>query len=333
MQRVRLMIWCRTCLSGVHLPVFAAAEGGLFAEHGIEVDFVGCIDAADTGLVGFTTRPKAVAAGRADLALTSVAYLLAAQTAAGGRLPVRFVAVSHQRNPICAVVRDDSELRDPRDLTGRRVAKWRTPWFADELRGALEHAGVGAPILVDMSDIDISDELDAALGSGEIDVIPTWMDMIFHHYGAGFPVRSIPLDIDVYTTGLVAADRLAPEVLSGVRDAFLAGYELQLTEPDVGIAGFQRHYPEVSAEHIRASWARFEPYAFDRVPAGTMDANRWDLTVSYTAKTHGLSVLPGERLYRPEFLTPPGAPTPAVGEPPLAPVYELGSRGRDRLPA
>lgn len=321
------MVWCRTCLSGVHLPAFAAAEGGLFADRGLEVEFVDLIHAPDFSLQGFAMRPKAVAAGRADFALTSVAYLLAAQTATGGRLPVRFAAISHQRSPLCGIVRDDSELSDAQHLAGRRAARWRMPWFTADFAGALEHIGIEAPVIV-----DVSEDLDAALGRGEIDVIPTWIDMIFHHRSAGFPIRSIPLDVDVYTTGLVAADRLAPELISSVREAFVAGYDLQLEQPDVGIAGFRRRYPDVSEAHIRASWSRFQPYAFDRVPPGTMDADRWEMTIEHTAKTHGLSTFPGERLYRPELLTPPRESSPAVGEGPLAPVYQLKARSGNRLP-
>ncbi|MDQ4047798.1 MAG: ABC transporter substrate-binding protein [Actinomycetota bacterium] len=327
MERVRLMVWCRTCLSGVHLPAFAAAEGGLFADQGIEVEFVDLMQAPDFSLQGFAMRPKSVAAGRADFALTSVAYLLAAQTATAGRLPIRFAATSHQRNPLCAIVRADCDAGTPAALAGRRAARWRMPWFTDDYVGALEHMGFGPPAV-----IDICDDLDGALGRGEIDVIPTWADMTFHHRDAGFPIRAIPLDVDVYTTGLVAADRLAPELISKVRDAFVAGYDLQLAQPDLGIRGFRRRYPDVSEEHIRGSWARFEPYAFDRVPPGTMDADRWEQTISYTAKAHGLSVFPGERLYRPELLTPPREPSPAVGERPLARVYELRGRLGTGLP-
>jgi len=120
MQRVRLMCWCQSCVSGAHLPAFAAAEGGLFAEQGLEVEFVPAAATPDWTLRGFTSRVKAVAAGDAEFALTSVAYLLAAQGDAGGRLLARFVAVSHQRNPIVAVVRDDSDLEVPADLAGVR---------------------------------------------------------------------------------------------------------------------------------------------------------------------------------------------------------------------
>lgn len=298
MHRVRLMGWCRTCVSGMHLPAFAAAEAGLFAELGIELEFVGCAPAADYSLSGFTTRPKAVAAGYADFALSAVAYLLAAQTELGARLPVRFVAVAHQRNPITAVVRADSELDKPDDLPGRRAARWSIPWFTDEYAGALAHMGLGRPTIV-----DVTENIDEALASGEIDVMPTWMEMTLHHRKPEFPIRTIPLDIDVYTTGLIAADRIPLELVTRVRDAFVAGCELHRERPELGIAGFMRQYPDVAEDHVHRNWALFEPYAWDGVAPGTMDAGRWRTTIDHTAATHRLSVVPGERLYRPELVT------------------------------
>jgi len=270
MDRVRLMGWCRTCVPGMQLPAFAAAEAGLFADQGIEVEFVGCAAARDYSLSGFTTRPKALAEGYADFALSGVPYLLAAQAELGGTLPVRFVAVSHQRNPITAIVRADSDLHEPEDLPGRRAARWSIPWYLDEYAGALAYLGLGAPEVVDRSE-----DLDSALARGEIDVIPTWMDMTLHHRGPELEIRTIPLDIDVYTTGLIAADRLDLDLVTRVRDVFAAGHDLQREQPDLGLAGFRRTYPDVPADHIRRNWALFEPYAFDRVPPGSMNADRW----------------------------------------------------------
>lgn len=298
MHRVRLMGWCRTCVSGMHLPAFAAAEAGLFAEQGIELEFVGCARAADYSLSGFTTRPKAVAAGYADFALSGVAYLLAAQTELGGRLPVRFVAVSHQRNPITAVVRADSELEKPDDLPGRRAARWSIPWFTDEYAGALAHMGLGPPTIVDRSE-----NTDEALASGEIDVMPTWMEMTLYHRKPELQIRAIPLDIDVYTTGLIAADRLPLELVTRVRDAFVAGHKLHRERPELGIAGFMRQYADVAEDHVHRNWALFERYAWEGGAPGTMDAGRWRTTIEHTAATHRLSVVAGERFYRPELVT------------------------------
>lgn len=300
MERVRLMGWCRTCVSGMHLPAFAAAEAGLFAEQELEVEFVGCARASDWSLQGFTVRPKAVAAGDADFGLSSVAYLLAAQTELDGRLPVRFAAVAHQRNPIVGIVRADSPLEEPAQLAGARAARWSIPWFADEYAGALAHMGIGSPQLV-----DLSDDLDGALARGQIDVIPTWMDMTLYHRKPELPIRTIPLDIDVYTTGLIAAERVPLEVVTRFRDAWAAGYQLQADHPEAGIAAFRRQYPDVSEDHIRANWAIFEPNAMDgSVPPGAMDADRWRGTIDYTAVTHGLSTFDPELLCRPELLAP-----------------------------
>jgi len=302
MQRVRLMGWCSRTVSAMHLAALAAAEGGLFAENGLDVKFVTATKAPDFSLSGFSARVRAVATGDADFALTAVVYLLAAQTQTEGRLPVRFIATAHQRNPIAAVVREDSGLRSPRDLPGTRAARWEMPWFSQEYAGALRYMGLGEPVIVDMQGYR------RALGSGDVDVFPMWMDdttpmwrsnMTLHHDDAAFGVRVIPLDIPVYSTGLVAADRLPDELVCRMRDAFTAGYELQRTRPELGLAAFRRRFPDVSEEHARANWAVHAPYVFDGVTPGSMDAGRWEETISHTAATHGLSTFPGERLYRP----------------------------------
>jgi hypothetical protein len=234
MERIRLMTWCRSCVSGVHLPAFAAAEGGLFAEQGLEVEFVDCARAPDWTLRGFTARPKAVAAGEADFALTSVAYVLAAQDDLDGRLGARFAAVSHQRNPIAAIVRDDSGFESVADLEGSRAARWSMPWFTQEYVGALSYLGLDRSVIVDTQDPD------ALLERREIDVIPTC----------------------------------------------------------------RRRFPDISEQHIRDNWALFEPLAFDGGAPGAMNADRWETTIEHTAATHGLSVLPAVRVYRPELLAP-----------------------------
>ncbi len=306
MKRVRLMTWCPRSVSGMHLAVFAASEGGLFAERGLHVEYLAS-----------SAAPEAVGAGRADVALTSAFHVMAAQTKAGGALPVRFLATFHQRNPIVGVVREDSGRRTPADLAGARAARWSSPWFAREYAGALDYLGLAAPVLV-----DTPGGLDAALGSRDVDVLPMWMDdttparaqeMTLHHAGEGFRVRAIPLDIPVYSTGLVAADRLSPEVVRGMRDAIAAGHELQRAQPEVGLTGFRRRFPDVSKEHAVGNWALYEPYAFNGEPPGTMRAERWRTTIGHVARTHGLSTLRADRVFRPELLTAEGGEMRAEG--------------------
>jgi len=305
MDRVRLMVWCRSCVSGVHLPAFAAAEGGLFAQQGLQIEFVDCARAPDWTLKGFAVRPKAVAAGEADCALTSVAYALAAQTELGGRLGARFVAVSHQRNPIAAIVREDSEIERPADLPGARAARWSMPWFAQEYQGALSFMGLEPSVLVD------GPAPNAQLQRGEVDVIPTWIDMTLNHVDQGHAVRPIALDIETYASGLLAADRLPLELVTRVRDAFVAGYGLALEQPELGITAFRRRFPDISEQHVRDNWALFEPNAFDGGAPGAMHADRWQTTIEHTAATHGLSAFPAEQVLRPELLVPAAEYAPA----------------------
>lgn len=307
MQRVRLMSWCRSCLSGVHLPAFAAAEAGLFADQGLELEFVDLAGIPDGTLRGFSTRANAVADGDVDFALTSVAFQLAAQDAAEGRLAARFAAISHRRGPLAALVDAGSDLHAPSDLPGARAARWSMRWFADEYESALAHMGLDAPVTV-----EVPGDPQIALARGEIDVIPVWMDMA-QKYGDGddLRVRAIALETDVYASGLLAADRLPSDLVAGVRDAFAAGYELQLEQPELGIAAFRRRFPDISEDHIRTNWAVFERYAFGGGAPGSMDASRWEATIAYTAATHGLSTFPGERVYRPELLAPAAEQVPA----------------------
>ncbi len=293
------MTWCSRSVSGMHLPAFAASEGGLFTEHGLEAEYV--VAAATVNAA------EAVAAGEADFALTSAVHLLAAQTEAAGSLPVRFVANFHQYNPIAGVVREDSGRRTPRDLGGARSARWGIPWYAQEYTGALDRLGIAAPVIV-----ETPGGLDQAIGSRKVDVLPMWMDdttpavingMILHHAGESFGVRAIALPIPVYSTGLIAADRVPLEVVCQMREALAAGHDLQRDQPELGLAAFRRRFPDVSEEHARVNWALYAPNAFDGgSPPGTMHAERWQDTLVYTAKTHGLTALPGERVYRPELL-------------------------------
>jgi len=298
----------------MHLAAFAAAEGGLFADHGLEVEFVPVVKPPDYSLSGFTSRVKAVADGHADFAFTAVVYLLAAQTEAAGRVPVRFVATAHQRNPITGYVRADSDFRTREDLPGARTARWNMPWFADEYAGSLHYLGLGAPVVVDAG------PLDQALGSGHVEVAPAWLEdstqprlagMTLQHLGVAFGIRAIALGIPTYSTGLVAADRVPLDVVTAMREAFRAGHELQRTHPEVGMAGFRRCFPSVSEEYARLNWSLYEPNAFDAPAPGQMDAARWQETIAHTARAHGLSVFPGERVYRPELLAPTREPAAA----------------------
>jgi hypothetical protein len=290
MRRVRLMTWCPHSVGGMHLPAFAAAEAGLFAERGLEVEFVPP-----------TSACQALAAGDADFALTAAVHVLLARSELGD-VPVRFVAAFHQRNPIAAVVRADSGRVTPADLAGARASRWGTPWFTTEYAGALEHLGLAAPVVV-----DTPGSLDEALGSGTVDALPMWMDqttparmqgMVLHREGETYDVRAIALDIPVYSTGLLAADRLPADVVRAVRDAIAAGHALQREDPEPGLAAFARHFAHVPREYVTTNWELYEPYAFDGSTPGAMSIERWRDTIAFVSRAHDLPAVDVEQLVR-----------------------------------
>ena len=84
----------------------------------------------------------------------------------------------------------------------------------------------------------------------------------------------------------------------------VAGFELQLQRPELGIAAFRRRFPDISEQHIRDSWALFEPYALAGGTPGAMHADRWQTTIAHTAATHVLSPFAAEQIYRPQLLVP-----------------------------
>ncbi len=55
--------------------------------------------------------------------------------------------------------------------------------------------------------------------------------MTQYHRKPEYDIRTIPLDIDVYTTCLIAADRLPLDLVRRVRECIGAGYELWSRTP------------------------------------------------------------------------------------------------------
>lgn len=228
------------------MPAFAAAADGLFADRGLQVSFV------EQG-----GRPARVAAGDADFGLTAVVYLLQAQAEAEGQLPVRFVGVLHQRNPISGMVAEQSGLREPHDLAGRRTAEWALRWMRDEYTAALARLDLRAGPFVEVAD---GHDPSALLARGDIDVIPTWADTVPVRSKAGVRVLPVSLDLPVYASGVVAADHVTDEVAARMRDALGAGLELQRRHPELGIAEFSRRYPSIPRTDVEVNWSLFDRF-------------------------------------------------------------------------
>lgn len=289
-------------MSGTQLPIFAAAAGGLFADYELDVELVDVLSTQGRyRLSDFAERIRSVARGDVDFGVSAVAYMISAQTDAQGALGARFATVLHQTTSIGGLVRSDSDLRHREDLPGRRVARGPMPWFLAEYDAGLAELGLETPDVVDLPEGTSST---AALAQGDVDVLPGYAEMAPVNSNAGVAVRAVPLDIEVYASGLVAGDHVPLKVVARMKEALIAGFHLQREHPEVGIAAFSQRFPSIPTENIWASWSLFEPYGFSDSGPGSMDADRWKATIEYTAAAHGLPTLSPDRAYRPELLSP-----------------------------
>lgn len=246
---------------------------------------------------------RRVADGGAEFCLTSVLHYGRAR-AEWGDVGARFVAVVVRRSPMAALVAADSSLRTPTDLAGRRVGAPESTAFIREYEEALARRGIGRPTVVPMPYADAP----AALGQGEIDVVPDFVDLLPRvRRQAGVPVRSIPVGPDVYASGLVAADRLGDDVVRRMRAATVAALEQQRSAPHAGLDELARRYPEADPADAVEGWSLAEPNIFTGAEPGSMRSSRWADTLAHLAATHGLPLLAPDTVYRPELAVVPTA--------------------------
>lgn len=294
-DRVRLSLYCPTCLPGYHLPFFAAASSGMFADYGLIVEIL------DPPPPPGSTNIARVAEGGSDFCLTGVTYFLLAQKEAGDAFPARFVSVLHQRSALGAIVPEHSDMRTPADLGGRRVGRGEyTGWLADECIQAVADLGLEPPIPVPLA----NGEAPYALGQGDVDLVATFIDaMIGVGIKGQLPVRDIPLGADIYGSGLVANDSVSADVVNRMRSAVAAAFALGGDDLDAAVAEYCGRFGDVSPATARRSWALLEPFVGCPDGVGTMSRSKWERTLEWVSRAHGFGDVEPERVFRPDLAT------------------------------
>ncbi|MBA3287285.1 MAG: ABC transporter substrate-binding protein [Acidimicrobiia bacterium] len=286
---VRFGLYCTHCMPGYHLPYLAAAApGGLFAEHGLDVDILEPVDGPGQANV------HRVAAGSADFCLTSVAYYLMARAEVPD-LAARFVAIVGRRSPMAGIVAAESGLHAPEDLAGRRTGALDGERLLLEYEAALTARGVGAPVLVPLTYADAP----AALGRGEIDVVPDFADLVWRvRRQAGIEVRAVRVGAPYYANGVVAGDHVPDDRVTAVREAVGLALERQRACPDNGVEALIDRYPETARSDAIEGWQHAERTIFGSAPVGSMDHDVWEASLAYTGQVHGLPVPEASTVYR-----------------------------------
>ena len=183
LERVQLALYCTQCLPGYHLPCFAGGEDDIFASHGLAVRIL--------DPEGGPANPAAVAAGRLDLCLTSVAHFLAAKRE-DPQLAARFVfMVARQSHMGAFVVRGRKgphgrRIKKHRDLDGASLLGDPNSAFGREYRTLLERLGIapGPPAEPDIPYPDIMRALAegrGAVAGGGADLLPRFQAVADPH--------------------------------------------------------------------------------------------------------------------------------------------------------
>jgi len=239
-----------------------------------------------------------VAAGGADFCLTSVTHYLTAR-AQSGVLPARFVSVVVRRSPMSAFVPADSALAVPADLAGRRLGAPEQSRLVKEFRAAMAALGLAQPELVPL-DYGLAP---AAMARREVDMVCDFVDLLPRiRRQAGVAVRAVPLGLDVYSSGLVAADRLPDELVSRMRAAVSAALEAQRRDPEAGLDELARRYPDADPLEALEGWSLAEPNIFTGPAPGSADAGTWARTITHLAAAHGLPAPEPDTVFRRELV-------------------------------
>jgi NitT/TauT family transport system substrate-binding protein len=255
-----------------------------------------------------------VAAGGADFCLTSVTHYLTARAQAGD-LAARFVSVVVRRSPMSGFVPADSPLTTPADLAGRRLGAPEQSRLVKEFRAGMEMLGLAPPQVVPL-DYGLAP---AAMARGEVDMVCDFVDLLPRiRRQAGVAVRPVPLGLDVYSSGLVAADRIPDEVVTRLRSAVAAALEAQRDDPQAGLDELARRYPEADPLEAVEGWRLAVPNIFTGPVTplagplgptpGSSDPDTWARTISHIAGAHGLPAPEPRTVYRRELVTV--TPTP-----------------------
>lgn len=291
-EHLRLAMYCTGCIPGYQLPCFSGMTQDIFRGHGLRVEVV--------DPEGGPANVHAVAAGRHDLCLTSVAHFLAAR-GEDPDLEARFVFMVARHTHMAAfAVRDrlaahGRPIETHADLDGATLLGDAGSSFNREYGALLGLLGALPGATVDMA----YEQIGAALAEGRGDVAADFLDLLPRFQAAADPsgveIVALPFHeagIDIYGSGLVTSTRLLRErprtvrtVAAAFRDALIASRD----DPELGLQALLEQIPDADPGLVVAGWRAGAQLIFDERGdvAGSMNADKWRRTIDFHADAYG----------------------------------------------
>lgn len=253
-------------------PWYVAVERGYFAEEGIELDFDYSWETDGVRLVGSGELPFAIASG-------DQVILARAQN-----LPVTTIASWFQSFPVSVVALEETGIKSPTDLEGRKVGIPETfgasyiGWRALAAEYGLEEDDVQLEV--------IGYTQLANLTEGRVDAAVVYANnepVQLEQAGRDFVQFLVAEEISLVSNGIIANETVLeeqPELARALVRAFLKGLKNTLENPD---AAFEtcRKYVEGLDENEDVQRAVLEatiPY-WQGEPLGKSETQAWQNTV------------------------------------------------------
>jgi NitT/TauT family transport system substrate-binding protein len=292
-ERLSMTMYCTGCIPGYQLPAFAGETEDIFRRHDLSIEILDPLPQAE--------NIRAVAEGRNDLCLTSVAHFLTARRE-DPDLGARFVfMIARQSHMGAFVVRGRKgphgrRIKKHRDLDGASLLGDPNSAFGREYRTLLRRLGIEPGPAIE--DVDYPDIM-RALAEGRGDVAADFVDLLPRFQSVADPL-GVRIDvmpfheagIDVYGSGLVTSTRLLRERPDTVRAAVAAFHEALLASkenPALGLEALIDQVPGADPDLVVAGWKAGSSLIFDAetTALGTMNAEKWQRTLEYHADAHG----------------------------------------------
>lgn len=252
----------------------------------------------------------AVAAGRYDVCLTSVAHFLRAKADDPG-LAARFVFMVARRPHLAAFVVDGRPATHGRpiegfaDLGGASVLAPPESGLGREYGALLSRLGTepGSPVE--------SRRTFDALAAGEADVGLEFLELLPRYEAAArkrkVSVRALPFykaGLDVYGSGLVAGSGLIetrPDLVHRIVAAATEALTATRDDPWPGAEGMRAQYRGVDPSRAVAAWEAGQPLVFFDEALGTMDEAGWERSIAHHAVVHDTPRMPAAEAFDPSF--------------------------------
>lgn len=253
-----------------HTGLYAAKEKGYFRDEGLDVEI---LESGDPG------PAQLVAANQVDF---GVSYQEQVTYARAEDIPLVSLAAVIQHNTSGFASLQETNIKSPKDLEGKRYGGWGSPEEHAVIEGIMSKAGAD-PEKVTFIDIGSVDFF-SVIGE-RVDF--TW---IFYGWdGVRAELKKTPLNIlmlkdldpalDYYTPVLVTSEKNIaerPDIVKKFMSAVSKGYEFSINEPESAANILLKHAPELDKDLVLASqkWLSSQ-YKSDAPYWGMQKSNVW----------------------------------------------------------